>query len=424
MRKIAKIAQREYIETAKTKTFIVGVLMAPLIVGGIVFFSSRVAKDKKGPRKPLRVAVTDLSEELADEIKTAFDNYNKGNEQRQINLQKVDCTEQGLEEVTGQQKERLRSRDLDIYVVVDKDVVNGSGGMNFYMCGAKLANLDAPYTVESLLNEAIVNRRCEVRNISPDLLGQLRRHVRAEQIEVGAAGAKEQVESEGRRITKMMVPFFFMYLMFLGILGAAQQMLTSVIEEKSSRVIEVLLSAVSPFELLAGKILGLAGIGLTVMGLWAVAAYSAARWQGLSVEVTKELAAYFMVYYILGFVLFSAILAGLGSICNTLKEAQSLMMPITLVFILPLLSWFNMARHPNDAYARILSFIPPLTPVVMVLRLSAGGTGVFDIVGSIAVLLVSVPVVMWVGAKVFRTGILMYGKRPGLREVLRWIRQS
>ncbi len=425
MRRIVKVAQREYIETAKTKTFIIGILMAPIIIGGIVFFTTRATKEKKGPGPPLRVAVTDLSEQLAEETGAAVDRYNKSNKQRPINLEWVDASSQSFEGATRTQKQRLRKRELDIYVVVDKDVVAGEGKLNVYMYGTKASDFDAPYTVHGLFKEAIVNRRCKVREVSPELFEELQRHVPMEQIDVGATGSEEQVESMSKRITKMMVPFFFMYLMFLGILMAAQHMLTSIIEEKSSRVIEVLLSAVSPFELLGGKILGLAGIGLTVMGLWAGAAYAAARWQGLAIEVGGGLVVYFVIYYILGFVFFSALLAGLGSICNSLKEAQSLMMPVTLIFIVPLLSWLNMAKHPDDAFARIMSFVPPLTPLVMILRLSAGGgASPVEIFASIAVLMTSVLVVMWGGAKVFRTGILMYGKRPRLGEVLRWLRRS
>jgi ABC-type Na+ efflux pump permease subunit len=309
--------------------------------------------------------------------------------------------------------------------VIEKDVISGDGKARLYMCGTKVSNFDVPFTVEHLVNRAVSNRRCKLRDVSPKLLDELQREVPTEHIEVGSAADEERVQSKHKRISEMMVPFFFMYLMFLGIFLAGQHMLTSIIEEKSSRVVEVLLSAVSPFELMAGKILGLVGIGLTVISLWALAAYSAARWQGLGVDIGAELLIYFVIYYILGFLLFSSIMAGVGSICNTLKETQSLMMPISLMFVLPMISWFNLAKHPDGTYARVLSFVPPLTPMVMVLRLSASpDLRLLEIIASMVVLAVAVLVVMWVGAKVFRTGILMYGKRPGLREVLRWLKQS
>jgi ABC-2 type transport system permease protein len=226
-----------------------------------------------------------------------------------------------------------------------------------------------------------------------------------------------------------MVPFFFMFLMFMGIFGMGQHMLTSVIEEKNSRVMEVLLSAVSPFELMAGKIVGLAGISLTVIALWAAAAcgtvyYGAAHWWDVNIELPAEILPYFVIYFVLGFLMFSSILAGIGSVCNTLKEAQSLMMPITFIFILPMVAWFNLAQRPDGLLARVLSFLPPLTPMVMTLRLASNPPPSFlEVSASIILLAAFVPAVMWVAAKVFRTGILMYGKRPGFWEVLRWLRQ-
>jgi len=211
----------------------------------------------------------------------------------------------------------------------------------------------------------------------------------------------------------------------MGMVGTGQHLISSVIEEKGSRVIEVLLSAVSPFQLMAGKIVGLAGIGITVVALWAGAAYLAARWQGLSVDITAKLLVYFVIYYILGFLLFSSVLAGIGSICNTIKETQSLMMPVMLIFIIPMIAWLKLVQSPDGTMARVLSFVPPVTPMVMILRLAAGAdVWSVEIAASILLLAVAVLAVTWAAAKIFRTGILMYGKRPGLLEILRWLRQS
>jgi ABC-2 type transport system permease protein len=199
-------------------------------------------------------------------------------------------------------------------------------------------------------------------------------------------------------------------------------MLSSIIEEKNSRIVEVLLSVVSPFELMAGKILGLAGIGLTVTSIWGLVAYGAARQQGFEIEIGTSLIVYFLIYYILGFVLYCALLSGVGSICNTIKESQSLMMPVMLLLVIPLIFWMPLAQDANGVAAKVLSFIPPATPMLMMLRLSSGADIWFvEIVASILLLAVSVIAAIWVSAKVFRTGVLMYGKRPSLREVARWL---
>jgi ABC-2 type transport system permease protein len=116
-------------------------------------------------------------------------------------------------------------------------------------------------------------------------------------------------------------------------------------------------------------------------------------------------------------------LAGVGSVCNTIKEAQSLMMPINFLFILPMMIWFNLVQHPNSTLARGLSFVPPLTPMIMILRIGSNPKPAFlEVLASMVLLAAFVLAAMWAAAKVFQTGILMYGKRPGLREVLRWLK--
>lgn len=423
MQKILKVAQREYVETAKTKTFILSILMLPVMIVVIIFFGRRLARSKAAPRPPIKIAVTDLSNELSAQIKTSFDEHNTSHPQRQILLQELQAQETS-DTFERQGKTKLRQGQLDAYVVVDADILKGSGKIHFYTYKPKPVNLDVFSTIEHLVSEAVFEQRCKLRNLSPELLAELR-NVPIETVEIGSTEDEERVQKDGDRITRMLVPFFFMYLLFLGIISMGQQMLSSIIEEKSSRVIEVLLSAMSPFQLMAGKILGLVGIGLTVVCLWGVAAYLTARWQGLNVEVAPGILPYFTIYYILAFLLFSSFMVGVGSICNTIKETQSLMTPVMLICVVPIIAWQNIIQHPGGTLARVLSFVPPTTPMVMILRLSAGpDIWIVEIFASIVLLAAAVLAAIWVAAKVFRTGILMYGKRPGLREVLRWLRQS
>ncbi len=420
MQKILKIAQREYIDTVRTKTFIISLLMTPVIIGAIVLINKHISRSISGPRPPRKVIVTDLSKQLSDEIKASFDEYNASHPEKQILLQELQTDDSADEPA----KNKVRKGQLDTYIVLDKDCVEGNGRIRSYTRGSKMSDFDLASTVENLLNRAVVNQRCKLRNVSTELLAELRRRVPVERIDISST-AQEKQRKQGEQIVKAMVPFFFLFLMFMGIFGNGQQMLTSIIEEKSSRIIEVLLSAVSPFQLMAGKILGIAAIGLTVIALWGIAAYATANWQGLNIEVSVELMLYFAVYYILGFLLFSSILAAVGSVCNTIKEAQSLMMPISLVFILPLMAWPLFVEHSEGTLAKAVSFFPLLTPMIMILRLtSSSDTSLIEILATMVVLAISVLAVIWFAAKIFRTGILMYGKRPKLTEIIRWLRQS
>lgn len=422
MKKILRIAQREYAETVRTKMFFVGVLIMPAL---IVLLALLVSRDKASARPTRTVAVRDRTGQLWGEVEAAFERHNKAFPRRKLVARGVAGEGAGPDSIDAVQEARVREGKVDYYVAVDANVVAGDGAMRVYSRRTVAIDMEDLSTVQRLLNRAIFNRRCAERQFDPKLLAELRRHVKLERVQVGKPGAKKRPQSEQEKLVGMMTPFFFMFLMFMGIFGMGQHIMTSLIEEKSSRVIEVILSAVSPLELLAGKILGLGAIGLTVIALWLVTAYAAARWRGVEIALPATVAVYLVIYYVLGYLMYSAILAGIGSICNTIKETQALMMPLTLMFILPMVAWFHLVKNPEGMLPRVLSFIPPMTPLVMALRLSANpDTSTLETWATIVVLAAFVPCVIWAMAKVFRTGILLYGKRPGLREVLRWLRQS
>ena len=187
MHPILKVAQREYVETAKTKAFLLSIVMAPVIIGGIIFFTNRISRDKVGPRPPITVAVTDFSGKLGDEIKTVFDQYNESNPKRQFLLQKIG-PQQGSAKIEKQGKNKLRRGQVDAYVILGQDVLSSSDKIDikFYTHKPKPANLDALRSVEGFINNAVVNHRCKSLNLSPKVLAELR-NVRIQRLELGSA---------------------------------------------------------------------------------------------------------------------------------------------------------------------------------------------------------------------------------------------
>jgi ABC-2 type transport system permease protein len=420
VRKIIEIARREYIDTVKTRTFLLSLLFTPVLTVGIIYFTSRISS-VEGGRPPVKVVVTDLSAQLAGEIETALSKHNKSNPKRQILFESLAANDDA-NAIEEQGKAQLRSGRAEAYIVIDQNIIDGAGRTHVYTYKSKPTTMDAIWAVEEFIRNVVVEQRCKVQNISAKLLAEIR-NVPIERVEIGEAANEQRVESRNQTTIKLMVPFFFMFMIYMGIMGIGQQMLSSVIEEKNSRIIEMLLSAVSPFELMAGKILGLGAIGLTIVGLWTTVSYGSIVWQGISVDISGKLLFCFVVYYILGFLLFSSLLAAIGSICNTLKETQELMMPIILVMVLPMVAWFKLVQSPDGIFARVLSLVPPVSPLVMPLRISAGSNvSNIEILASVGLLAASVLLMMWLAGKIFRTGILMYGKRPSLREISRWLR--
>jgi ABC-2 type transport system permease protein len=416
MRKIFKIAEREFLETVKTKAFILSLVLTPVLIVGLLFITNRAQKSMMGPRPTKTIAVTDLTHQLGEEIQAKIAEYNKSNPERKINfVLRPYANEETMKSDLELKMQQVREGKLDAWFVLYPGADQFKAGSRAYMQPRNLGDLELFSSVRNLIDGALNAKRFREHNVPPQLIADLYKQIPIDQVDVTVGQKRDPMAF-------ILVPFFFSFLMFIGVFGTNQHMLTSVIEEKNSRVMEVLLSAVSPFQLMAGKIFGLAAVGIVLVVAWGGTAMSVAIARGLMAVMPPILMVYFVIYFILGFLLISSFLAAIGSACNTMKEAQTLMGPITMLLVIPLVIWFYIAQYPDGVLAVSLSFIPPITPTIMILRLVANpDTARWQIVATILLLAASVPVVMWASAKVFRTGILMYGKPPSLRELFRWL---
>ena len=232
-------------------------------------------------------------------------------------------------------------------------------------------------------------------------------------------------ETTGNEVTRFLAPFEFMFLLFMGTMTISQGLLTSVIEEKSSRVVEVLLSAVSPTQLMAGKILGMVAVGAVLLTIWGGVGYGGAQARDVGYLVTPHRLTYMVLYFVPGFLLTSAFLAAVGAACNSIKEAQSMAAPLTLLTIVPMMLWWAITLNPTSTLSIVLSYIPPITPFVMILRICADSeTPLVQVISTLLLLWLAVLVTIWGAGKIFRVGVLMYGKPPSLKELFRWLRYA
>lgn len=242
-------------------------------------------------------------------------------------------------------------------------------------------------------------------------------------------GAEQQVAFGDK--ARQWAPLAFVYLLWIAVFTSAQMLLNSTIEEKSSRIVEVLLSSVDAAELMAGKIAGTAASGLTVVGSWSVfislAVAIVPGLLGASAMAVAQIVAHpfylasFVVYFFLGYLFYAALLVSIGSMCNSLQETQSLMMPILVPMMIPLFSMVPVAQDPNGLLARALSFIPPFTPFVMMNR-SAGPPAPWEYLATALLMMGAIALTTRAAARIFRIGILMSGKPPRLREIWKWLR--
>jgi ABC-2 type transport system permease protein len=237
---------------------------------------------------------------------------------------------------------------------------------------------------------------------------------------VGADGERDTVFG-----LNLVVPIAFMGLLIMGVMFAGQGMLTTTIEEKSNRVIEVLLSAVSPMQLMGGKLLGHMGISLLAMSLYLAAGLIALASFSLFGLLDVSLLFYMLVYFFIAFFTIGSLMMAVGAAVNDMREAQSLMMPLMMTMIVPWLLWMPILRDPNSTLAVVVSMVPPVSSFGMLLRLaSTSPPPAWQVWLSIALGVAGVFGALWVTAKVFRIGILMFGKPPDFKTLVRWLKAA
>ncbi len=224
---------------------------------------------------------------------------------------------------------------------------------------------------------------------------------------------------------QMLVPLGFMMLMMISVMTTGQYLMTTVVEEKSSRVMEVLLSAVSPMQLMTGKIIGHMAVGVLLVGLYGGVGIAALMAFALTHLVTPMTLVWLIGYFIVASVTMAAMMAAIGSAVNELREAQTLMTPVMMLTMMPWMIWFLIQRAPNSTLATSLSFVPIVSPFVMVLRLG-GSEPVpqWQHPVALAIGAVTSVFVIWAAAKIFRIGVLMYGKPPNFRTLIKWVRMA
>jgi ABC-2 type transport system permease protein len=286
-----------------------------------------------------------------------------------------------------------------------------------------------PDAIESSINSEI--RSNEYANLGLDT--QLVRNVLQTRMPLSRLDPTAELGEEAVSMAdtfRQFAPIGFVYLMFISLMQNVQYLLSNTIEEKSNRIIEVLLASVTADELMMGKLIGIGMAGLTTIGIWLLSFFLFLTFyestetelisQILGVILGSELIPWFVFYYFAGYALYSGIFLAIGSLCNTLKEAQALMMPMILIQIIPVAMMAFVVMDPNNTIVRAMSWFPPFTPYLMMNR-AAANPPMVDIIGTTLLLIASIILVVWLSGKVFRHGVLRTGQPPKVLELLRML---
>jgi ABC-2 type transport system permease protein len=408
--KLWAVIRREYLERVRTRGFVIGTVLGPLLMGAMMIIPALAARSTS---KPLRVAVLDGTGALRTAVEEAlraarFD----GKARFDVRPSAGDAA----------LRKAVLAGELDGYLQLPADAVS-KGAASYY--GRNVSNRIDLRTMERTVSDVLVARRLTDAGLDSSRVQDLTKELDLKTIRLSETGERED------KGAAMIFSIILLMILYVSILMWGQMVMTSVIEEKTSRVVEVMASGVSPTTLLAGKLFGVGGAGLTQFLVWSLSLFVFSMATAGPVlgsvsmpEITPLMLVSFVLFFLLGFLFYASLYAAIGAAVNTVQEAQNLVWPVMLPIILAMVCFPAVLEAPDGALAVTMSMIPGMSPLIMFLRIVVLTPPLWQIALSIALLALGILGVLWVSARVYRVGILMYGKRPTFPELVKWVRHA
>jgi ABC-2 type transport system permease protein len=408
MHNIWLIARREYMERIRTRSFLVTTILIPILMGGFVYGASYLQRTTKSASH-IAVVTTDpaFGTDLRHELETGRDS--------DMTVDLVSAPPASAEPQLGRE---LKGKQIDGYLLVNGSTI-GNGRPTFSWYGHP-ADLNTKDTVTSAIRTTLLSenlRRTGMPQSQTDAL---------------LAPVKVSEGNHGDTRTAFYAAYLLFFLMYMVIMLYGMNVARSIIEEKTSRVFEVLLATVKPDQVLAGKILGVGSVGITQILIWLTAgivlgssSLVAAHAGGQSpLSISAVQAIFFVLYFLFGFLMYSAIAAALGAMTNSEQELQQLNMLLVVPLAFCMVMLPAIITNPNSLLSRVISLIPFCSPLLMNFRISLAMPHPAEIAASFVLMSATIIAIIWVSSRIYRVGILMYGKRPNLPEIRRWLKYS
>ncbi len=460
MSKVMAVATREFKQTVFRPVFILAVVGMPLLFGTLAVVAGVMMVTHEEPPLVGTVKVVADDESLVPALATEFTEEARQKEQerqakdqlegiKQGNISagggstqpmghrgEVDITARSADagEAIDTLKQRVRDGVLLALAIVDEQVITtpeaDAERPKFQLFVQEDVDSDNVSLIENAIGRAVVRVRAQRAGLDADTAMSMIKRPGSETSRTLAEGG-ERSDSGTKRELQQLIPMAFMILLWVGVLVAGQHLLMSTIEEKSNRVMEVLLSAASPMQLVTGKILGYGGVGLLIIGLYGGVAVgggivgTTAAGVNFTDWVNPVDLIYLVVFFFMAYFMIASLFAAVGSAVTDVREANTLVTPVMLLLMVPWMLWMPISQAPNGMGATIFSFVPPASPFAMVIRMTAEEPiPTWQIITSIVWGIVCTFGLMWGAAKIFRVGTLMYGKPPSPIELLKWLRYS
>lgn len=404
------VAVREYLALVGTKAFVIGLLMAPLILGVAVLVG-----DGSGTRAdvgPGVVAVVDASGAVLPHLRERLEA-----DGHRVLVQ----APQGFSDARlGDLATAVREGALLAIVEVEADPGGGPGAARIYLDGGIAGGAR---WLEAAVEVALQLARLEAHGVPEPEAEALIRAGGVERHPLPGVGGEEAEDAEEAELARVLAPIASVFLVFIAVMTASMPLLQAVVEEKQQRIAEVLLGAVSPFQLMAGKLLGAVGVVLTTLVYYVGLGWLGASTLGLAGYVSLQVVATVLVVASLASVLYGAIFLAVGAAASDLKDAQGMMTPLMVLLFAPLIFMGTVTGNPHSPLAVGLSLFPLTAPMFLPMRVGlSDSVPTWQIALALVLTLGTLFGVLWAAGRIFRIGILSHGRMPGLRELARWLR--
>ena len=432
MNRIFIVAQSEFLTLVKTKAFLIGLLLMPVITAGAIGF--QVYAQKHSDRDDHKFVVIDHSGVLYAPLAEAARAFNEkngtGKERTGPNFiadAAPSATPDDAYRVTL--SEQIKQKTLFAFVEIPADVVDPNvetpPAISYYTETPSYDRL--PDWLSQTLNEEITKRRFNTAGVDQTLVKKLSTRAKINTMGLLAKNTDGSVKQAEKvdEIATFVAPFAVLFIMFLSVMSTAPQLLNAVIEEKMSRISEVLVASVSPFELLMGKLFGVTAVAVLLALVYFLGAGYYAIYAGRTELVQPALMGWFVIFLVCCVLMFGSMFLAIGSACSDIKDAQSMMQPVMMLMMVGYIGSFAVLRAPESNLAMGLSFFPTSAPFIMMLRMAMQPTPpLWQPALSLAITLVTTVAFVWAASRIFRVGVLMQGKGATFAEMIRWIRAS
>ena len=436
MRKILAVVRREFVTRVHTRAFLIGTILGPLLMGGMFVMPMLLSRQTQ----PRRIVILDaasgslgarVERRLASELRDTADASRPRYEVRRVATEpgRLAAVRDSLVALTGHTGAEVPGPH-GILVLTDSAVATG----RLQYVGTNVGSPGDMSVLQRSLGDPVRLERLARAGVDPAIALPAMGPIRLATLKVSEG--RVTGESGG---SSFALAYIMSFMLYFALLIYGMQVMTSVVEEKTSRIMEVLVSSLSPFEMLLGKVVGVGAVALLQLAIWAgtamllttfraeLAALFGASPSAAALPlpaVSPALFLVFIAFFALGFLFYAAAYAAVGSMCNSVQETQQAQVPVTLFIAAGLLTMFSLVGDPSSSLARVLSLVPFVAPFVTPVRYSFAPLPVVELLASAAAMVAGVVAMVWLAARIYRVGILSYGKKASLADVLRWVRTA